>query len=115
MSGRTSDRILDQGLDLQRDMLHRTGGDDFDCRFHGDSKLLVHLDGDVLDGGLCDANQSLLNDGMRSENRKIGFGDDFEFHPGHLAEHSREFLFDFDNDKEAVGVAQASAEVKTGY
>lgn len=56
MSGRRSDRILDQGLDLQRDMAHRTGGDDLNCRLHGNSKLLVHLDGDVLDSGLCDAN-----------------------------------------------------------
>jgi hypothetical protein len=96
-------------------MAHRTGGDDLDRRLHGDGKLLVHFDGDALDSGLCDANQSLLNDGMWGENGKIGFGDDFEFHPGHLkAKHNREPLFDFYNNKDAVGVAQASAEVKTG-
>ena len=39
---------------------------------------------------------------MRAEDGKVGFGDDLELHPRHLAEQNRELLFDLEEDEDSV-------------
>ena len=42
---------------------------------------------DMLNGGVGDLNEGALHDRVVGKEREVGFGDDFEFHPGDLTEH----------------------------
>ena len=44
--------VGDNGLHEQRNMLHGGSSDSDNGLLHGDSELLVHLNGDVLDAAL---------------------------------------------------------------
>jgi hypothetical protein len=57
----------------------------------------------------------LLHDWVRAEDGEVGFGDDLELHPRHLAEHNGELLFDRDEDDGSIKDTQASAQVKTTF
>jgi hypothetical protein len=50
---------------------------------------------------------------VRAEDGEVGFGDDLELHPRHLAEQNGELLFDLDEDEDSVQDTQAFAQVKT--
>jgi hypothetical protein len=50
---------------------------------------------------------------VRAEDEEVGFGDDLELHPRHLAEQNGELLFDLDEDEDSVQNTQAFAQLKT--
>jgi len=53
---------------------------------------------------------------VRAEDGEVGFGDDLELHPRHLAEQNGELPFDLDEDENSVQDTQASAQVEaTGH
>ena len=49
---------------------------------------------------------------MRAEDGEVGFGDDLELHPRHLAEQNGELLFDLEEDEDSVQDTQAFAQVE---
>ena len=94
-------------------MLHSGDSDSFDGFLHERSELGMHLPGDVFDSALRDPCQGLLDDWVRAKDGEIGFGDDLELHPRHLAEHHREFLVGLQVDDNAARDAEVRAQVKT--
>ena len=76
----------------------------------------MHLDGDVLDSALSNPGQGLLDDWVRAKDGEVGFGDDLELHPRHLAEHHRELLVGLDVDDDSTRDAEVRAQVEaTGH
>ena len=56
-------------------------------------QLVVHK----LNSTVGDLNEGALHDRVTGKDREVGFGNDFEFHPGDLAEHDRELLVSRDD------------------
>jgi hypothetical protein len=54
----------------------------------------------------------VLDDWVRAEDGEVGFGDDLELHPRHLAEHLGELLVSLDADEYTTLDAEACAQVK---
>jgi len=108
-----SNCVADSVLYLQLHMLHGGDSDSFDGLLHEGSELGMHLSGDVFDRALRDPCQGLLDDWVRAKDGEIGFGDDLELHPRHLAEHHREFLVGLQVDDNAARDAEVRAQVKT--
>ena len=72
----------------------------------------MHLDSDVLNRALRDSGQGLLDNWVRAEDREIGFSDDLELHPRHLAEHHRELLVGLDVNENSTRDAEVRAQVE---
>ncbi|KIM46974.1 hypothetical protein M413DRAFT_266912 [Hebeloma cylindrosporum] len=108
-SSRTASHIGNDGLHQYRNMLHGRSSNSNNSLLHSDRELLVHLNRDMLDGALCDLDQGLLDDWVRAKDGEVGFGDDFELHPGYLAEQDGEFPFDLDEDENFFKDAEAFA------
>ena len=108
-----ANHIGDNGLQEYRNMLHGRSSNSNDGLLHGDGELPVHLNGDVFDAALRNLDQGLLDDWVLAEDGEVGFGDDLELHPRHLAEQNGELPFDLNEDEDSVQNTQASAQVKT--
>ena len=93
-------------------MLHSGSSNNSNGFLHGDSEHPVHLEGNVLDGGLRDFYQGALDDRVLAEDSEVGFGDDLELHPGYLAEELGELLVSLNDNESAALDAEACAEVK---
>ena len=73
----------------------------------------MHIDREVLDGALRNPCQGVLNDRVRGEDGEVGFGDDLELHPRHLAEHHRKFLVGLEVDEDSTSRdAEVRAQVE---
>jgi hypothetical protein len=62
----------------------------------------MHIDCEVLDGALRNPCQGVLNHRVRGEDGEVGFGDDLELHPRHLAEHHRKVLVGLEVNKDST-------------
>jgi hypothetical protein len=63
----------------QRHDLYRLG--------EGEGHQSLEFGCDMLNGGRGDLNEGALHDRVVGKDGEVGFGDDFEFHPGDLTEH----------------------------
>jgi len=106
-----SDGTSDQNLHLLGDVAHGGGSDDLDRSLHGYRELLMHRASDVLDSGLGNADKCLLHDWVFSEEAEVGFGNDFELHPGNLAEHDRQLRVQLQENENTILVTEAFAKV----
>ena len=73
----------------------------------------MHIDREVLDGALRNPCQGVLNDRVRGEDGEVGFSNDLELHPRHLAEHHRKLFVGLEVDKDSTSRdAEVRAQVE---